>query len=104
VNMVLGKTSLNLEAPFTCDVTAPTAYMVVKRAPNIEALRAARREERARARKREEEEREVTYKVLKAGSGTWKTWKQVTERVEGGMTREDMLMKRASQKTDRHCR
>jgi hypothetical protein len=42
VNMVLGRTSLNLEAPFSCDLTAPTAFLVLKRAPDIEALKAAR--------------------------------------------------------------
>ena len=42
VNMVLGKSSLNLEAPFSCDVTSPTSFMVLKRAPDIAALQAAR--------------------------------------------------------------
>ena len=31
VNMVLGKSSLNLAAPFTCDITAPTSFMVIKK-------------------------------------------------------------------------
>lgn len=104
VNMVLGKTSLNLEAPFSCDVTAPTSFMFVKKAPDIEALRAARAEERKRIKKAEKESSSVTYKVLKAGSGTWKTWQTVTEKVASGTSREDMLMKRASERGDRHCK
>ena len=103
VNMVLGKTSLNLEAPFTCDVTAPTSYMVLKRAPDLEALKAARAAERRRLKQLEEESSSVTYKVQKAGSGPWKTWTVVTERVEAGTTREDMLRRRAKEKHDRHC-
>lgn len=104
VNMVLGKTSLNLEAPFTCDITAPTAFMLIKRAPDVEALRAAREAERKRAKRLEEESSVVTYKVLKQGSGTWKTWETVTERVAAGTTREDMLRRREAEKGDRHCK
>ena len=96
--------SLNIEAPYTCDVTSPTVFMVLKRAPDLEALRAAKREERQRLRQLEEESSTVTYKVLKEGSGTWKTWKTVTERVDAGTSREDMLRRRESQKADRFCK
>ena len=104
VNMVLGKSSLNLEAPFSCDVTNPTSFMLLKKAPNLEALRAARAEEKRRQKKAEEESSMVTYKVLKAGSGTWKTWQTVTEKVSAGTSREDMLMRRSNEKADRHCK
>lgn len=104
VNMVLGKSSLNLEAPFSCDVTNPTSFMLLKKAPNLEALRAARAEEKRRQKKAEEESSMVTYKVLKAGSGTWKTWQTVTEKVTAGTSREDMLMRRSNEKADRHCK
>ena len=104
VNMVLGRSSLNIEAPFSCDVTSPTAFLVQKRAPDVEALKAARREERKRQRQAEEEESMVTYKVVKQGSGTWKTWQTVTKKVAAGTSREDMLRRRASEKADRHCK
>merc|ERR1719446_735463 len=94
VNMVLGKTSLNLEAPFTCDLTSPSSFMVIKKEPDLESLKAAKAEERKRAKRMEEEAHEVTYKVVKAGSGTWKSWETVTEKVVGGMSREEMLQKR----------
>ena len=104
VNMVLGKTSLNLEAPFSCDVNSPTTFMVIKRAPDLEALKAARAAERRRLKQLEEESSTVTYKVTKQGTGPWKTWKNVTEKVDAGTSREDMLRKRAHEKHDRHCR
>ena len=104
VNMVLGKTSLNLEAPFSCDVTSPTSFMVLKKAPDMEALKAARAAERRRLKQLEEESSTVTYKVTKPGTGPWKTWTTVTEKVSTGTSREDMLRKRASEKHDRHCR
>ena len=104
VNMVLGKSSLNLQAPFSCDVTTPTSFMILKRAPDLEALKAARAAERRRLKKLEEESSTVTYKVQKAGSGPWKTWVQKTESVAAGTSREDMLLRRASEKHDRHAR
>jgi len=102
--------------------------MIVKRKPDIEALKAARREEKrksgssvartlcrqppslrcaalVRAEKAlETESQTVTYKVVNPGSGTWKTWKTVTEKVDGGMSREDMLQRRAKEKADRFCK
>jgi len=104
VNMVLGKTSLNLVAPFSCDVTSPTSFLILKRAPDIEALKAAKQAERKKQRQLEEEESTVTYKVVKQGSGTWKTWETVTERVGAGTSREDMLRRRESEKADRFCK
>lgn len=104
VNMVLGKTSLNLEAPFSCDVTAPTSFMVLKKAPDLEALKAARAAEKRRMKQLEEEGASVTYKVMKGGTGPWKTWQNVTEKVAAGTTREEMLLKRAKEKHDRHAR
>jgi nucleoid-associated protein YgaU len=98
VNMVLGRTSLNIEAPFTCDVTVPTAFLILKKAPDVEALRAKRREEKRRQRQLEEEAQLVTYKRLKQGSGTWKTWETVTERVAAGTSREEMLSRRVNEK------
>ena len=103
VNMVLGKTSLNVAAPFSCDLTSPTSFMFVKKAPDVEALRAAKKEEKRRAKQRKEEDKTVTYKVVVPGSGTWKTWKQVTEKA-GTMSRDDMLQRRIDNKSDRHCR
>ena len=38
-----------MEAPFSCDLTSPTAFMLVKRKPDIEALKAARREEKRKS-------------------------------------------------------
>ena len=52
----------------------------------------------------EEEASTMTYKVVKPGSGTWKTWETVTEKVGAGVSREEMLRKRQSEKSDRHCR
>jgi len=105
VNMVLGKGSLNIEEPFTCDLTAPTTFMFVKRKPDIEALKAARKEQRKKQRALEESSKSVTYKVMaQDGGGVWKKWKTVTERCDEGMTREDMLIKRASFKADRHAK
>lgn len=105
VNMVLGKTSLNVTAPFSCEVTTPTSFLLLKAAPDIEAIRAARRDEKRRARQAEEEASVVTYKTYKhGGGGTWKTWQTVTERVEAGTTREDMLIRRQKEKADRHCK
>jgi len=103
VNMVLGKSSLNVEAPFTCDLTAPTTFMLVKAKPDIDAIKAARREQKKRQRAIEEDSKTVTYKVVDGGSGVWKKWKTVTERCDG-MTREDMLERRAKEKADRHCK
>ena len=40
VNMMLGKTSLNIEAPFSCDITAPSSFMFIKRKPDVDALKA----------------------------------------------------------------
>ena len=60
VNMVLGRSSLNLSAPFSCDLTAPTSFMVLKKAPDIEALKAARAAEKKRLKKLEEESSVVT--------------------------------------------
>ena len=69
-----------------------------------DAIRAARAEERKKARREVQDAKEVTYKVLKADSGPWKVWKTVTEKVDGGMTREEMLERRAREKADRHCK
>lgn len=105
INMVLGKTSLNLEAPFSCDVVAPSVFMIIRRAPDKEALRAARKAERKQAKAEADEARYVTYKKYKEGTNsTWKSWTTVTERVEKGTTREDMLQRRASEKSDRFCK
>lgn len=105
INMVLGKGSINLEAPFSCDVTAQTSFTFVKKAPDLEALREAKREEKKRARKLEEASQTVTYKSYKHGDGgVWKSWKTVTETVAAGTTREDMLVRRASEKADRFCK
>jgi hypothetical protein len=105
VNMVLGRSSLNIEAPFSCDVVAPASFMFVKRKPDFEALRAARKEEKKRARMLEEEEATVTYKTYKHGDGgVWKSWKTVTETVAAGTTREDMLDRRSKEKADRFCK
>ena len=67
-------------------------------------MQAARAEERKRAKRMAEEAQEVTYKVIKSGSGTWKKWETVTEKVAGGMSREDMLQKRINMKADRFCK
>ena len=79
VNMVLGRTSLNVQGPFTCDLTSPTAFMFVRKAPDVEALRAARDARKRQERRLAEESSSVTYKVVVPGSGTWKKWKTVTE-------------------------
>jgi len=105
VNMVLGKTSLNLEAPFTCDITRPTLYMVVKKAPDLTAIKAARAEERRRAKRVMAESKEVTYSVLKPGQNAGASkWMTVTEKVKVGMSREEMLFKRVEKKADRFCK
>ena len=70
----------------------------------MEALRAARAAEKKRAKRAEEGSSLVTYKTVKPGSGTWKTWQVVTERVAAGTSREDMLRRRESEKADRHCK
>lgn len=103
VNMVLGRTSLNVQGPFTCDLTSPTAFMFVRKAPDVEALRAARDARKRQERRLAEESSSVTYKVVVPGSGTWKKWKTVTE-TGGERTREEMLDMRAKNKTDRHAR
>ena len=105
VTMVLGKTSMNLEAPFSCDVTTPTSFMLLKRAPDVAALKAARGEAKKKQRKLEDEESYVTYKVNKPGtSSAYKVWQTVTEKVASGTTREDMLQRRAAEKSDKHCK
>jgi len=103
VNMVLGKASLNIEAPFSCDLRTPTSFMFVKRKPDVEALKAARREAKRRSKALEADSNMVTYKVVVPGSGAWKTWKTVTERCEG-MSREAQLERRAKEKADRFCK
>ena len=102
VNMVLGKNSLNLNAPFSCDLTSATPFMVVKKKPDLEVLRAARREKLKRAKDVVEEGKTVTYKKVIASSGTFKKWETVTEK-GSSMSREDMLNVRAKYKADRHC-
>ena len=77
--------------------------MLVKAKPDIDAIKAARREQKKRQRAIEEDSKTVTYKVVDGGSGVWKKWKTVTERCDG-MTREDMLERRAKEKADRHCK
>lgn len=104
VNMVLGKSSLNLESPFSCDITSPVVFLVVKKAPDLAALKQARAEERKRSKAAAEAAKEVTYKVVKPSSGTWKKWETVTEKVAGGMSREEMLHKRVQMKADRFCK
>ena len=105
VTMVLGKTSANLDAPFSCDITVPTPFMLLKRTPDLAALKAARAEERKRQRRLDEESSTVTYKTLKpGGSSTWKVWQTVTEKVASGTTREDMLRRREKEKSDKHCK
>ena len=103
VNMVLGKTSLNLNAPFTCDLTSAAPFMVVKKKPDLEALRASSREKQKRAKEAADETKTVSYKVVVAGSGTFKKWETVTE-TGSAMSREQMLNMRAKHKTDRHAR
>ena len=106
VNMVLGKGSLNIAAPFSCDITSPTAFLVHKKAPDLEALRAAKREERKKQRQTEAEGETLTYQKLKGGqgAGTWKTLQTVTEKVGPGVSREDMLQRRSKEKSDRFCK
>mmetsp|Transcript_16278 Transcript_16278/g.52206 ORF Transcript_16278/g.52206 Transcript_16278/m.52206 type:complete len:221 (+) Transcript_16278:92-754(+) len=104
VNMVLGKGSLNLTQPFSCDVSAPISFMFVRKAPDMEALRAERDAKKARAARADQASKEVTYKVYKNSTGTWNSWKTVTERMAEGVTREDMLDKRCKMKSDHHCK
>ena len=103
VNMVLGKNSLGVNAPFSCDLTSATPFMVVKKKPDFEALRAARRAKQKSAKEAVEGSKTVTYKRVIASSGTFKKWETVTE-TGVSMSREDMLNVRAKHKTDRHCR
>ena len=63
VNMVLGKTSLNVNAPFSCDITSAAPFMFVKKQPDLEKLRAAKREKKRKEKERVEESRQVSYKV-----------------------------------------
>jgi hypothetical protein len=70
----------------------------------MEALAAARARAIEQAARAEERTKEVTYKVYKGGTGPWATWKTVTETVEAGVTREDMLEKRSKMKADRFCK
>ena len=69
VNMVLSKGSLNVNAPFSCDITSASSFMFVKKKPDLEALKAARREKKKLAKQSEEESKTVSYKVVVAGSG-----------------------------------
>eukprot|EP00965_Chrysotila_dentata_P207802 6184339-Pleurochrysis_carterae.AAC.3 len=100
----LAAASLNLAAPFSCDITSPVVFLIIKKAPDLSALRRAREEERKRSKQAAKEAKEVTYKVVKQGSGTWKKWETVTERVSGSLSREDMLQKRVEMKADRFCK
>ena len=68
VNMVLGKTSLNVNAPFSCDITSATPYMFVKKQPDVEKLRAAKREKKRKEKERVEESKQVSYKVRRQDS------------------------------------
>jgi hypothetical protein len=43
-------------------------------------LKAARAESNRKARAAQEDAKEVTYKVIKTGSGPWASWKNVTEK------------------------
>ena len=106
VNMVLGKSSLNIAQPFSCDVTAPTVFLVQKKKPDLEALRAAKREERKKQRQEEKEGSMLTYQKLKPaqGAGTWKTWQTVTEKLDPSVTREDMIRRKEKEKSDRFCK
>jgi len=70
----------------------------------VDALRAAHAHSKQRAKEAEDDMKEVTYKVYKNGTGPWSSWKTVTERVSVGVTREDMLDKRANMKADRFCK
>ena len=70
----------------------------------MEALRAERDAKKARAARADQAAKEVTYKVYKDSTGTWNSWKTVTERVAEGVTREDMLDKRCKMKSDHHCK
>lgn len=63
VNMVLGKSSLNVNAPFSCDITTAAPFMFVKKQPDIEKLRAAKHEQKRKEKERDEESRQVSYKV-----------------------------------------
>ena len=101
--MVLGKNSLGVNAPFSCDLTSATPFMVVKKKPDFAALRAARRAKQKSAKEAVEGSKTVTYKKVIASSGTFKKWETVTE-TGVSMSREDMLNVRAKHKTDRHCR
>ena len=102
VNMVLGKHSLGVNAPFSCDLTSATPFMVVKKKPDLEVLRAARRAKQKSAKEAVEGTKTVTYKKVIASSGTFKKWETVTE-TGSSMSREDMLNVRAKYKADRHC-
>lgn len=104
VNMVLGKSSLNLAQPFTCDVSTPSRFMFVKKPPDVEALRAAHAQAKERAKHAEEQTKEITYKVYKNGTGPWASWKTVTEKVSSSVSRENMLDKRSKMKADRFCK
>lgn len=76
----------------------------LRKPPDVEALLAARAQAKERAARAEERTKEVTYKVYKGGTGPWASWKTVTEKVEVGVTREDMLEKRSKMKADRFCK
>ena len=102
INMVLGKHSLGVNAPFSCDLTSATPFMVVKKKPDLEVLRAARRAKQKSAKEAVEGTKTVTYKKVIASSGTFKKWETVTE-TGSSMSREDMLNVRAKYKADRHC-
>ena len=104
VNMVLGKTSINIEAPFSCDLVQLTSFFVQPKPPDAEQIRAAEEEKRRQSEEDKLSSSILTYKVLRnPGQGPWSSWKTVTERVEG-MTREDMLDIRAKNKADRYCK
>lgn len=106
VTMVIGDSSANLAAPFSCDVTSPSAFAVAKAVPDAAAAAAAAAAERKRRRAEERAAAEgtVEYEVVKEANLPWKTTVKVTERLGAGRTREDVLDYRCTKKSDKFCK
>lgn len=97
-------------APFSADLVTGAAYYILRLPQEAEHPEAAAERD---AKKRRDEERAAfgtyasdggktfTYRVKKEGA--YGGYKIVTEHLDGGRTREDLLEMRAKKKSDRYC-
>lgn len=109
VKMVVGDSSMGINAPFSADLAAPTSYHVLKLP---KAIKSAEEERTDLAKRRADEERGATGRYGSGADGRTYTYREQlsggtyrvkTVALDGEKSREQLLDMRAKLKSDKFC-